>query len=107
MANTPMKSIKLPGLEDTYTFLQIDATLTQTGKAADAKATGDAVNELKSQLDYIADDIDTYLVTDNVLYKRDVFTVGVAERIREPTFILYMKMRLPQEITILFCAIRL
>lgn len=46
MATKPMKSLKLPGLEDTYTFLQNDATLTQSGKAADAKVTGDAIADL-------------------------------------------------------------
>ena len=40
MATKPMKTLKLPGMEDTYTFLQNDATLTQAGKAADAKVTG-------------------------------------------------------------------
>ena len=48
MATKPMKTLKLPGLEDTYTFLQNDATLTQSGKAADAKATGDKISDLKS-----------------------------------------------------------
>lgn len=48
MANKPMKSITLPGLEDTYTFVQADNTLTQSGKAADAKVTGDAISELTS-----------------------------------------------------------
>ena len=46
MANKPLKSIKFPRLDDTYTIPQIDDTLTQTGKAADAKATGDRLNAL-------------------------------------------------------------
>jgi len=46
-----MKTLKLPGLEDTYTFLQNDATLTQSGKAADAKATGDALAAVQAQVD--------------------------------------------------------
>lgn len=41
MANIPLKSIKFPGLSDTYTIPQIDNTLTQEGQAADAKVVGD------------------------------------------------------------------
>ena len=50
MANKPMKSIKLPGLADTYTFTQVDAALTTTGAAADAKAVGDALAEVDEAL---------------------------------------------------------
>lgn len=38
-----MKTLKLPGLTDTYTLLQNDTTLAQSGKAADAKVTGQAL----------------------------------------------------------------
>ena len=48
MANIPMKDIQFPGLDDTYTFAQVDATLTTQGKAADAKKTGDEISELKA-----------------------------------------------------------
>lgn len=51
MANKPMKSIKLPGLPDTYTFIQDDTTLTVSGAAADAKVVGDT---LSAQSDDIA-----------------------------------------------------
>lgn len=50
MANKPMKSIKLPTLDDTYTFTQVDSTLSTAGKAADAKATGDEITQIKSDL---------------------------------------------------------
>lgn len=52
MATRPMKQISgLPGLEgNTYTFVQLDDTLTIAGKAADAKKTGDELNNLKSAL---------------------------------------------------------
>ncbi len=40
MANKPLKSIKFPGLPDTYTIPQVDPTLTQSGQAADAYETG-------------------------------------------------------------------
>ena len=53
MANIPLKTIKFPGLPDTYTVPQIDDTLTQSGKAADAKATGDEIADLKSDLSYV------------------------------------------------------
>lgn len=50
MANVPIKSIKFPGLDDTYTFLQNDASLSQSGKAADAKKVGDEIGDLKSAI---------------------------------------------------------
>ena len=56
MANVMQKSIKYPGLSDTYTFVQLDDTLAVAGKAADAKATGDAL-----ALKLTASDIDNTL----------------------------------------------
>lgn len=53
MANIPLKTVKFPGLSDTYTVPQVDSTLTMTGAAADAKAVGDAISELKDHLDGI------------------------------------------------------
>lgn len=50
MANKPLKSIKFPGLSDTYTVPEVDATLTGTGKAADAKKVGDEVTAIKADL---------------------------------------------------------
>ena len=50
MANKPLKSIKFPGLSDTYTVPEVDATLTGTGKAADAKKTGDEITAIKADL---------------------------------------------------------
>lgn len=55
MANIPLKSIKFPGLDDTYTVPQIDDTLAVAGKAADAKAAGDQITELKNDMDYFGD----------------------------------------------------
>ena len=51
MATKPLQSIKFPGLSDTYTIPQVDATLTTTGAAADAKVTGDAINQLTTNLE--------------------------------------------------------
>ena len=51
MANKNLKSIKFPGLTDTYVVPQIDSTLTQTGRPADAKATGDAISALGDSVD--------------------------------------------------------
>lgn len=45
MANKPIKSIKYPGLSNTYTFVQNDPTLTQSGQAADAKVTGEWIKD--------------------------------------------------------------
>ena len=50
MANKVLKSIKFPGLNDTYTIPQVDSTLAVSGAAADAKKTGDAIGDLKSAL---------------------------------------------------------
>lgn len=47
MANKPLKSIKFPGLSDTYTFVQIG---TEAGQAADAKMVGDEITGLKEDL---------------------------------------------------------
>lgn len=43
MANKPQKSIKYPGLPDTYTFVQIG---TEAGQAADAKVVGEIANAI-------------------------------------------------------------
>ena len=48
MANIPLQSITFPGLSDKYTTPTVDATLTQTGAAADAKKTGDEIAGLKN-----------------------------------------------------------
>lgn len=55
MANKPLKSIKFPGLPDTYTVPEIDSTLTVVGKAADAKKVGDELSDSKSALNPIKD----------------------------------------------------
>lgn len=43
MATKPLRSIKFPGLTDTYTIAATDTTLAIAGEPADAKATGDAI----------------------------------------------------------------
>ena len=50
MANIPLQSIAFPGLSDKYTTPTVDATLTQTGAAADAKKTGDEIGAIKNDL---------------------------------------------------------
>ena len=57
MANKPLKSIKFPGLNDTYTVPEVDATLATTGAAADAKKVGDEINDLKADLNLLTDEI--------------------------------------------------
>lgn len=46
MADITLKSIKFPNLPNRYTVPQIDNTLTQSGKPADAKATGDRLSAI-------------------------------------------------------------
>jgi len=43
MATKPLRSIKFPGLTDTYTIAATDTTLSVAGDPADAKAAGDAI----------------------------------------------------------------
>jgi len=47
MANIPFKSITFPGLSNKYTVPEISNDLMTAGKAADAKATGDALSALE------------------------------------------------------------
>lgn len=98
MANIPFKSITFPELPNKYTVPEISSDLMTAGKAADAKATGDALsalkdavteetNKLKAGLDTVSE-VDTYglKATDNIFpYKNDTRTYGgltKIERIR-------------------------
>ena len=51
MATKPLQSITFPGLPDTYTVPQVDATLTTSGAAADAKIVGDDISDLNERID--------------------------------------------------------
>lgn len=55
MANKSLQSIKFPGLSDTYIVPQIDDTITQPGRAADAKVVGDKIEGAKEDLSSLAD----------------------------------------------------
>ena len=61
MANKPLVSVQFPGLDPKYTVPQIDNTLSVTGKAADAKKTGDEITELKQDLTQLSN---TSTITD-------------------------------------------
>lgn len=50
MATKTLKGISFPGLKDTYIIPELDSTLTETGKAADAAAVGDAINSLDTTI---------------------------------------------------------
>jgi hypothetical protein len=54
MATKILKGINFPGLKDTYIIpeaaIELDSTLTETGKAADAAAVGDAINSLDTTI---------------------------------------------------------
>ena len=55
MANKPLKSIKFPGLDDTYTVAVTDTTLSESGVPADAKVTGDALETKADKDGYYTD----------------------------------------------------
>lgn len=56
MATKPLIDITFPDIGNTYTFIQGDSTLSEAGKAADAKKTGDEVADLKEALAYVEGD---------------------------------------------------
>ena len=68
MANVPLKSIKFPDLSDTYTIPQIDSTLAVAGKAADAKATGDAIAAVSTDVAGVKNTINDGTVIDLTTY---------------------------------------
>lgn len=72
MSNIPLKTIKFPGLDDTYTVPQVDNTLSVTGAAADAKKTGDEISELNERLSTKAD------VSDVTYYDEEDITVSAS-----------------------------
>ena len=75
MANKNLKSIKFPGLTDTYVVPQVDDTLTQTGRPADAKKTGDEIDALKEDLKTV-DDVVTEEVHTRQVYDRSLEKAG-------------------------------
>lgn len=90
MANVPLKSIKFPGLSDTYTVPQIDDILTEAGKAADAKKTGDELNDLKSAVDSIESGVFEYrkktqtlnVTTTSIAASTHIMDVSIASGMR-------------------------
>ena len=74
MATKPLKTIKFPTLENTYTVPQIDATLSVSGGAADAKKTGDEISSLKEDLSAV---VESNSYTDEtIINNTPTFTVG-------------------------------
>ena len=57
MANIPLKTIKFPGLANTYTIPEVSTDLTASGKAAEAAKVGAELATLGDQLDTNTEDI--------------------------------------------------
>lgn len=66
MADKLLKSIKFPTLPDRYVIG--DSTLTEEGAAADAKATGDEITNVKSALDDLKSHDFVFVGADGNLY---------------------------------------
>lgn len=60
MADKNLQSFSLPGLPDRYVVPQVDATLSQSGRPADAKKTGDEIDQLMSDLTASSDELGVY-----------------------------------------------
>ena len=88
MADKNLKSITFPGLSDRYVIPQVDSTLTQTGRPADAKVTGDEFKKSILTMDEIPDTTQEYTFgsdgsvsqvvhkRNNAAYRTDAFTYG-------------------------------
>ena len=63
MADVTLKTIKFPGLSNTYTIPQVDPTLKIPGAIADAKVTGDAISSLNGSLENVGERITDLLTT--------------------------------------------
>lgn len=77
MATKPLKSLKFPTLDDTYTVPQVDDTLAVQGAAADAKKVGDELTDLKGDISESVSDlnaIDGLFPTSVVPVTNDDFT---------------------------------
>lgn len=53
-------------------LMEVDSTLTQAGQAADAKATGDAINQMQASIDEVVDLVGDSSVADQIAGKADV-----------------------------------
>ena len=58
MANIPLKTIKFPGLANTYTIPEVSTDLTASGKAADAAETGRQIGLLTADLEALDAQVD-------------------------------------------------
>lgn len=80
MANIPFKSITFPGLPNKYTVPEISSDLMTAGKAADAKATGDALSALEDvvteETDKLKADLDDKIIKDAITYLELEWTQG-------------------------------
>lgn len=77
MADRNLKSITFPGLPNRYVIpqVEVDSSLTQQGKAADAKVTGDA---LMANIAPAYDASSTYAVGEYVMYNNALYRCTTA-----------------------------
>ena len=77
MADRNLKSITFPDLPNRYVIpqVEVDSSLTQQGKAADAKVTGDA---LKANIAPAYDASSTYAVGEYVMYNNALYRCTTA-----------------------------
>ena len=77
MANISFKSITFPGLANKYKVPEISNDLMTAGKAADAKATGDALSALEDQFDEETDKLKADLgAVDTKIYTKIDAKIG-------------------------------
>ncbi len=90
MANIPLKTIKFPGLANTYTIPEVSTDLTASGKAAEAAKVGAELATLGDQLDTNTEDIDKLKADlEDVNERLDGLGDGVTTEVRQALLTLF------------------